>query len=610
MVFNIFKQYRNLRQLVARYMQTYREIKRVVYSVDPILARWTTISLWIGAVWNTVSQLVWIILFGVVAQSLADGALTKGKFSYMVVASVFVLVMSYRWIGYWIEAYMEYRGSKFQARLRNLLEQRFVNHMVSLDLGTLSDPGFIELKEKADRRGSSAIESIWESRQNMLNAVTGIIVSFGLILFLSPLMIVLLSVPVVPYTIRALVIERKRRKLWEDQRLTDRQVSEHKYYLIGRQSIVQLKLFRFVEFVYERFIGLQDKLLKENIRMERYNFFSSLAVEGVSFIVVVVAGFYLSGKVVEGEIPITKLFIIIGSIRNFSGSLRQFAGQIARFHRLQDDYRYLATFFESKSRIDENKTYPLKLTSPPVIDFVDVDFTYPGRNHPALRQCSLTILPCEKVALVGRNGSGKTTLGRLLTKVYLPNEGQVRVNGILLSSISQESWLNQVLYVIQDSGLPDFTIEMAITGTMPDRIDRQRLRQATRLTSADEFIDELSLKYETQIGENWPGGVGFSSGQMQRLVLSASFYRLLDPDVHVAFLDEPMSHCDIEVREQFYRSLRGLKDKTVIVVAHDPMCLPFFDRVILLKDGTVDGELTTPEEIDNYRATLLMQLTA
>jgi ABC-type bacteriocin/lantibiotic exporter with double-glycine peptidase domain len=120
-------------------------------------------------------------------------------------------------------------------------------------------------------------------------------------------------------------------------------------------------------------------------------------------------------------------------------------------------------------------------------------------------------------------------------------------------------------------------------------------------------IDTLSDRYQTQIGADWPGGWEPSAGQWQRLKLTAAFYRLLESRVRIGLFDEPMSQCDMETRERFYRDLQSIVDKTIVVVAHDPAYLHFFKRVILIENGRVARDMRAPEEIAAYQREAIPQ---
>ena len=134
---------------------------------------------------------------------------------------------------------------------------------------------------------------------------------------------------------------------------------------------------------------------------------------------------------------------------------------------------------------------------------------------------------------------------------------------------------------------------------------------ALDFSGADEIVATLPEGMETWIGEQWPGGRGFSTGQLQRLALAGAFYRFLDPGIFVGIFDEPMANCDVETRTRFYQSVSKaseFKDKTVLMSLHDPLYLHYFDRILLLEKGVIVEDLRGHEKIVSYRERIAMTL--
>ncbi|HXY90007.1 MAG TPA: hypothetical protein VEH75_05240, partial [Xanthobacteraceae bacterium] len=128
---------------------------------------------------------------------------------------------------------------------------------------------------------------------------------------------------------------------------------------------------------------------------------------------------------------------------------------------------------------------------------------------------------------------------------------------------------------------------------------------------ADEVVTALPEGMRTWIGEQWPAGRGFSSGQLQRLALAGAFYRFLDPRVFIGIFDEPMANCDVETRTRFYQSISKAPEfgaKTVLMSLHDPLYLQHFDRVLLLEGGAIAKDLRGHGEIVGYREQIAMTL--
>ena len=153
---------------------------------------------------------------------------------------------------------------------------------------------------------------------------------------------------------------------------------------------------------------------------------------------------------------------------------------------------------------------------------------------------------------MGRSGSGKTTLSKLCLGFYLPTEGQILVDGYDLASLSLNSLRQQIGVVDQDTFLFGGTIRENISIAYPEA-DLDGVINAAMSAGAHEFIKDLPMGYETQIGE---GGGMLSGGQKQRLAIA----RALMGDPRLLILDEATSHLDTEseriIQANFERILR------------------------------------------------------
>ena len=252
-----------------------------------------------------------------------------------------------------------------------------------------------------------------------------------------------------------------------------------------------------------------------------------------------------------------------------------------------------------ESVVDESNAHEIVLTQVPLLSMNNVCFSYPNSERIILDNCNLKIFPEESVAIVGRNGAGKSTILRLLSKVYLPSEGTVCINDKNTIDITQESLLNHLVYISQGAEVADLPLKEALTGSSEPDMDR--LVKAAKFAEAHDLIMSRKDGYSLQIRSHWAReGENFSGGEYQRLALVSAFYRLLDPNMFIVLFDEPMSNCDIETRDRFYRTITSIPGKTVIAVAHDHQYLHYFNRVVEIKDGGVSQDLRTPKEISEY----------
>ena len=221
------------------------------------------------------------------------------------------------------------------------------------------------------------------------------------------------------------------------------------------------------------------------------------------------------------------------------------------------------------------------------IVFDNVSFAYD--SEAVLRNVSFTAKEGEVTALVGPSGSGKSTCARLAARLWDATKGVIRVGGVDISTINPEVLLTDYSMVFQDVILFDDTvmenIRLGKHGATDDEV-----RAAAEAANCAEFINRLPNGYNTMIGEN---GTKLSGGERQRI----SIARALLKDAPIVLLDEATASLDVENETKIQEALsRLLAGKTVLVIAHRMRTVENADKIIVLKDGTVE-EIGKPSDL-------------
>src|SRR6056297_3036185 len=173
------------------------------------------------------------------------------------------------------------------------------------------------------------------------------------------------------------------------------------------------------------------------------------------------------------------------------------------------------------------------------ISFEKVQFAYPARpGTPALDQFSLTVAPGETVALVGPSGAGKTSVIQMIQRFYVPNAGQIMLDGVALGDMARDDFRRDVALVPQDPMIFAASARENIRFGRLDASDAE-VEEAARAAAAHEFITALPEGYDTYVGER---GVMLSGGQKQRIAIARAILR----DSPVLLLDEATSALDAE----------------------------------------------------------------
>ncbi len=213
------------------------------------------------------------------------------------------------------------------------------------------------------------------------------------------------------------------------------------------------------------------------------------------------------------------------------------------------------------------------------ITFQDVDFAYELQKT-VLHDVSFHAWPGTVTALVGSSGSGKSTIIGLIAAFHKPNEGQVLVDGVDLSTIRLESYRTQLGMVLQDSFLFDGTIRENVAFSKPNATEAEILRACT-IARVDEFAEKYDLKYDTIIGER---GVKLSGGQRQRV----SIARAILANPRILILDEATSSLDSESEALIQEGLSYLmQGRTTFVIAHRLSTIRRADQILVVEGGSI-----------------------
>ncbi|MDD2717532.1 MAG: peptidase domain-containing ABC transporter [Candidatus Wallbacteria bacterium] len=219
----------------------------------------------------------------------------------------------------------------------------------------------------------------------------------------------------------------------------------------------------------------------------------------------------------------------------------------------------------------------------------NVFFRYGGADSPQiLSNVSLRILPGQTVAIIGRSGSGKTTLARLLCRLHETTSGRILIDGFEVKTIDLNCLRKMIGFVLQDNFIFDTSIRENISLGDPEET-LSRVIEAARLANAHEFIMNLTLGYETRIGES---GLKLSCGQKQRIAIARALYTR----PRILVLDEATSSLDIESEQAIQQNLKGiLKDRTALIIAHRISTIRNADLIIVLDNGEVVEQGTHQE---------------
>ena len=262
----------------------------------------------------------------------------------------------------------------------------------------------------------------------------------------------------------------------------------------------------------------------------------------------------------------------VGALSEVWAEVQRTAGGLGRIHQL---------LAELPGVIAPPQPAPLPARLRGGVQFERVRFHYPSRpEQPALEDFTLRIEPGETVALVGPSGAGKSTVLQLLQRLYDPQQGEIRVDGLDLRQVDPAALRRQLAVVPQHPVIFAASARDNIRYGALDA-DDEAVAQAARLAEAHAFVSALPEGFDTWLGER---GARLSGGQQQRIAIARAVLK----DAPLLLLDEATSALDASSEQSIQQALeRLMRGRTTIVVAHRLATVRRADRIVVLDHGRI-----------------------
>ncbi|SDB80896.1 ATP-binding cassette, subfamily B [Pelagirhabdus alkalitolerans] len=411
----------------------------------------------------------------------------------------------------------------------------------------------------------------------LLSSVLTLTGTFIFMIYLSPLL-TLVTLSVVPILYFGMNWITKRTRLYFKQQ--QQELGELNGYveeMITNHTVVSI--FTKEEEAIDEFTTINQRLKKASYLAQSYSGFIPKLLNVLNNL-----GFALLA-LIGGLLAINQI-VTIGLIVTFTQYSRQFTRPL---NELANQFNTVLSAVAGAKRVfavlneeneeditDDDRTWD-RIDGHLTFDQVSFSYTH---DQLTLTNINLEASPGEMIAFVGPTGAGKTTMINLITRFYDPDEGEIRIDGTPIQSVSRRTLRQHIGFVLQDPYLFQATIRENIRYGKLDATD-EAVEQAAKEANADPFIRTLPRGYDTVLDQD---GGGISQGQKQLISIARAI--LSDPDLFI--LDEATSSIDTVTESYIQDALNNLmKNRTSVVIAHRLNTIQQADQIFVFNHGEI-----------------------
>lgn len=489
-----------------------------------------------------------------------------------------------------LSSFLDVKQAYLDFKLEAHLDIKIAEKLVNLDPATLEMPSFQSLLAQIEGAKGAIQKHIFRLIA-FISAIFKVITAAIVVFSAFPIVIPLIFLATIP---SYLAWDRTRKKTWT-------------YYTKKRSLMVRITIY-IKTLLYtdstskEVAIFKTGRVLLSKIRKHQKKYFDNFnkannprMVEIVlarifQFVVFIYTQYLNLSSVLKRTLSLGQFTLIFQQTYNLVTSsediLNQYSSISARNKHLDLFFKFMET--KRKVSLPKSPKQISKISHPPVIQFNNVSFRYPGTKRYILKGFNMTIKSGEKIALVGENGAGKTTLIKLLLRFHDVTDGEVLVNGTNIRDLDLDEWHKLTGALFQDFIKYQFTFKENVNfGDLEKSGNMKLFSESIEKSGASSYLKKLPKGENQVLGKMFEGGVDLSGGQWQKLALARAFFR----NAPILVLDEPTSAIDAKAEYEIFQRVQKLqKDKTVIIISHRFSTVRNADRIMVLNEGRIIEE--------------------
>ena len=472
---------------------------------------------------------------------------------------------------------VNYYGHLMSAKIENDMRRDLFEHLQQMSFKYFDNAKTGQLLSRLTSDIAEIGELSFRGPNDIIVCCITMIGTIGILFLMNVYLGILIAVLLIAKTLHTVYVNKKMKAAFRENRVKSGEITARAEESLGGIRLV--KAFAQEEYELARFMEKSLDFLETRRRSYKILAYFSGSVNfftNITNLLILACGGLLIAK---DKLSLSDFVAFLLYVNLFMKPLLRLTVFTEMYQRGMAGFQRFYEIMEMKPEIINQKDTVVCKKIRGEIEFDNLVFGYSDQKK-VIKGFNLKIAPGQTVAFVGETGAGKTTIASLLLRFYDPLSGRILVDGIDIRQYKQQELRRNIGIVQQDVFLFSDSVTHNIAYAKPEA-EQSEVENAARLAAADKFIEELTNKYATEIGER---GVKLSGGQKQRLAIARVF--LKNPPIVI--LDEATSSLDNYTEKLIQESLDKLaENRTTLIIAHRMSTIKNADKIIVLNNGEV-----------------------
>lgn len=438
-----------------------------------------------------------------------------------------------------------------------------------LDMEYYDNPDYHDTFHRAQQEAAYRPVRILESFVTVMGAVVTLVGIFAILCTTSWKIIAVMIVAVLPTFFVRLY---KSRSIYKFRKETTQQMRRGQYYgqlLTNRTFAQEVRAFGLAGYFRHLYVSVRKTLVRMLLRISRrlavYDTLTAIVETAALFFLLII----LIKPVFAGIVTIGTFVMLFEALRRGQHQMQTLVGGVSSMYEHKLFIGNLTEFLALEPKITSPShpiPFPKEIDS---VEFSHVTFAYTSSDKtqaiqaPVLRDFCFEAHKGSIAHLQGENGYGKSTALKLLLRLYDPQQGSIRINGIDIREFDLKALRSGISAIFQDPVRFYFTAKENVEfGDIQHTDDSARMQRALELSEAQSIVDRLPNGADTLLGRMFEHGEELSLGQWQRLALARQLYG----NAPILFFDEPTAWMDAAARTSFFSHLEQLKQEHIVIL--------------------------------------------